>query len=180
MIVVAIDPSLTQTAVVLGTSPADYVVSLHQSKPLGDTVAHRVRRYDALVHGIMTQIEQHAGKPAVQDVRIFVESYAYGAKCAREILGEFGGILRWHLVDYDQQLSEVPILSLKKFTTGKGAGKKDHMMMHCLKNWGFESLSSDHCDAYSLFRFGLCVIGLDEPKNAIQREVVSKFITKEF
>ena len=182
MIVIGVDPSLTQTALVIGTSPTDFRVSFHRSKPLGDTVRHRVQRYDNLVASVRKEIELATINVPFVDInqnefnpcRIFVESYAYGAKINREILGEFGGILRWNLVDFDKDLAEVPILSLKKFTTGKGAGQKDQMQMFCLKNWGYQPANNDECDAYCLYRLGLCVCGLDEPTNQAQREVVAK------
>ncbi len=126
----------------------------------------------------MRTVADNCGGSDYPDCRIFIESYAYGAKCAREILGEFGGILRWHLVDYDAELIEVPILTLKRFTTGKGSGQKDGMRMHAYKTWGYESQNNDDCDAFCLYQFGLCVCGIGEPRNAIQREVVAKTVAK--
>ena len=174
MIVCGVDPSLTQTAVVIGTSPTDFRVSFHRSKPLGDRVCHRVARYDSLVASVMKSINDVRDEALGVTIKVFVEGYAYGAKMNREILGEFGGILRWHLVDIDAGLEEIAPMMLKKFATGKGAGKKDQMMMHVQKNWGYEAKTSDDCDAYSLFRLGLCVCNLDQPANQTQREVVGK------
>ena len=178
MIVIAIDPSLTQTAVAIGRSPADVRVSLHCSKSLGQDAGQRVRRYEALVANIMDGIRDSLSaldRTSGEDIRIFIEGYAFGAKCGREVLGEFGGLIRWHLVDLDRDLVEVQPMSLKKFTTGKGAGQKDQMMMHALRNWGYQSANSDACDAYSLFRLGLVVLAVEQPQNAIQREVAKKF-----
>lgn len=168
MIVCGIDPSLSQTAVVIGSGPQSYVVHTFKSKPLGGSAADRVRRYDILVSDIMQVI--HASKPD----RIFIENYAFGAKMAREVLGEFGGILRWHLVDVDPQLCEVSPLGLKKFVTGKGAGQKEQMMLGVFRNWGFEPRGNDEADAYGLWRLGRCVCGLEEPSNQSQREAVQK------
>lgn len=168
MIVCGIDPSLSQTAVVVGSGPKDFKVFGHCSKPLGDSAAARVNRYDRLVSEIMQTIE------ATAPDRIFIEGYAFGAKMKREVLGEFGGILRWHLVTIDPQLCEVSPLGLKKFVTGKGAGQKEQMMLGVFRNWGYEPSGNDDADAYGLWRLGLCVCGLDEPTNQAQREAVAK------
>lgn len=168
MIVAGIDPSLTQTAVVIGSGPQDFKVFGHRSKPIGDSAGDRVKRYDRLVSEIMETIS--ANKPD----RIFIEGYAFGAKMAREVLGEFGGILRWHLIEVDPLLCEVSPLGLKKFVTGKGAGQKEQMMLSVFRNWGYEPRGNDDADAYGLWRLGLCVCGLDEPKNLAQREVIVK------
>ncbi len=170
MIVCGIDPSLSQTSVVIGSGPLDFKVYNHRSKPIGDSPAARVARYDRLVSEIMKTIETH--KPD----RIFLEGYAFGAKMKREVLGEFGGILRWHLVAIDPLLCEVSPLGLKKFVTGKGAGQKEQMMLGVFRNWGYEPSGNDDADAYGLWRLGLCVCGLDQPANQAQREAVSKVI----
>lgn len=182
MIVIGIDPSLTQTAVVIGTSPTDFKVTFHKSKPLGDTVRHRVQRYDNLVASVMRVIEKATiNSPFVginQDeflpCRIFLENYAFGCKWDQHALAELGGLIRWHLVDRDPDLCEVAPASLKRFVTGKGTAKKEMMLMHVQKQWGYESQNSDDCDAFGLYRLGLCVCGLDEPKNQAQRDVVGK------
>jgi crossover junction endodeoxyribonuclease RuvC len=49
--------------------------------------------------------------------------------------------------------------SLKKFITGSGKGDKDMMMMSVYKNYGFEAMDNNECDAYSLAVCGLGVIG---------------------
>lgn len=168
MIVAGIDPSLSQTAVVLGSGPQDFKVFNFSSKPLGTSPGARVARYDGLVARIMATISEH------QPERIFIEGYAFGAKMAREVLGEFGGILRWHLVEIDPLLTEVSPMGLKKFVTGKGAGQKDQMMLGVFRNWGYEPRGNDDADAYGLWRLGRCVCGLDEPSNQAQREAVEK------
>lgn len=174
MIVIGIDPSLSCTAVVMGRSTDEIHTCLFSSKPIGASASDRCARYDKLVASIMAAIR---GFPKVEDgepVRIFLEGYSFGSKFARETLGEFGGILRWHLVDIDQDLIEVQPTTLKKFVTGKGGAKKEQMMLRCQMNWGYEASGNDDADAYGLFRLGCCVCGLDEPTNQAQREVVEK------
>lgn len=175
MLVVGIDPSLSKTAVVIGSGPTDFKVFLHTSKPLGDSAAARVGRYDKLVAEIMQSLHV-VGEG--YGVRIFLENYSFNSKFGGEHLGEYGGLLRWHLVDHDPQLTEVAPATLKKFVTGKGVGQKEQVMLSVFKNWGYEPRGNDDADAYGLFRLGLCVCGLDEPKNQAQRECVAKVSVK--
>ena len=173
MIVIGIDPSLSCTAMVMGRSPDSVSLTLHKSKPLGASAAERCARYDDLVAGIVRAIKSH-GIYESEVVRVFLEGYSFGSKFARETLGEFGGILRWHLVDFDNDLVEVQPTSLKKFVTGKGGAKKEMMMLKCQTLFGYEPQGNDDADAYGLFRLGCCVCGLAEPMNQAQREVVEK------
>lgn len=168
MIVCGIDPSLSQTAVVIGSGPKDFKVFSFKSKPLGASPASRVARYDGLVARIMAAI--NANRPD----RIFIEGYAFGAKMAREVLGEFGGVLRWHLVEIDPLLTEISPMGLKKFVTGKGAGQKDQMMLGVFRNWGYEPSGNDDADAFGLWKMGLCICGQEQPTNQAQREAVAK------
>lgn len=172
MIVCGIDPSLSQTAVVIGSGPSDFKVFNHKSKPLGASPASRVARYDALVAEIMVSIRTNRPE------RIFIEGYAFGSKMSREVLGEFGGILRWHLVEIDPLLTEISPMGLKKFVTGKGAGQKDQMMLGVYRNWGYEPHGNDDADAFGLWKMGLCICGQEEPTNQAQREAVAKVLLK--
>lgn len=175
LLIVGIDPSLAQTAMVIGTSPTDFLVTLHKTKPLGDRVSDRVERYAEQVHSLVAALDAYAERREAGSIRlrIFLEGYAFGCKHT-ERLCEFGGLLRWHLVDHDPELVEVAPGSLKKFVAGKGSAPKDMMLMHCLKQWGYEAQGNDDADAYGLFRLGLCACGLDEPRNNAQREVIEK------
>ena len=59
MIIVGIDPSLSQTAMVVGGSPTSFKVSWHSSKKLGDTAHDRVTRYERLVAEIVAAIKAY-------------------------------------------------------------------------------------------------------------------------
>lgn len=170
MVVIGIDPSLSNTAIVVGTGPKDFKVFTAKSKPLGDSAPARVCRYDKLVSDVVKAITESFPEPC----RIFLEGYSYNSKFGGEMLGEYGGILRWHLADLDPRLTEVAPGTLKKFVTGLGSTKKEQVMLSVFKNWGYEPRGNDDADAYGLFRLGLCVCGLDEPRNQAQRECVEK------
>ena len=45
--------------------------------------------------------------------------------------------------------------TLKKFITGSGAAKKEHMLLNIYKKWGIEFKDNNLADAYSLARLAL-------------------------
>ena len=123
--VVGIDPSLTGTAVVIGDG-ALWKLGEFSSKNAGDDVRSRVARYDALVAGVVKFIEEHGPVAA-----IFIEGYSFGSNMpGKNGTVEFGGILRWHLVDLAPRVYEVAPATLKKFVTGKGNAPKNTMLAH--------------------------------------------------
>ena len=180
MIVCGVDPSLSQTAIVIGTGLNDMAVYLCRTKPLGDTCMQRTTRYDQLVSEVVRCISGYPGVTNGADVHIFLEGYSFNSKFGGEKLGEYGGILRWHLVEFDTTLTEVSPATLKKFVTGKGGAKKEMMMLKVNTTWGYEPRGNDDADAYGLWRLGRCCCGLDEPKNAAQREAVATVMGNSF
>ena len=169
--VLAIDPSLTSTGVCWGSDPHDWEVMVCKSKPLGKNVAERVRRYE----GLFSQINQIC--MTSQPVMIFIEAYAYGANTGSQMyLGEFGGILRWHLDYHSKHIYEVAPSTLKKFVTGKGNAKKEHMLAHVYHQWGRLFDTSDEADAFGLYQMALCAAGRSTPTNKAQRESVAKVL----
>ena len=172
MLIVGIDPSLSQTAMVIGSSASEFSVTLHKTKCQGDAVADRCRRYEVLVADVMRVLDPL--RQAGETIRIFLEGYSFNSKFGGERLGEYGGILRWHLVDCDPLLTEVAPASLKKFVVGKGGAKKEMMLLKCFANWQYEAKGNDDADAFGLFRLGLCACGVDAPQNVAQREVLAK------
>lgn len=174
MLVIGIDPSLVCTSI---ATCCDGDVLMHRATSKSakdDSCLARLKRYEGLVSQVVDVVMATKALSGDVPCRIFIEGYSFGSKFARETLGEFGGLLRFYLLDHDPELVEVPPTTLKKFATGKGNAKKEQVMQSVLKNWGYESASNDDADAYALCRLGMCVCGLDEPKNVVQRAVVAQ------
>ena len=172
-VICGIDASLTGTAVCIGDR-VRWEVKRFPSKPNGDAVCGRISRIESVVTQVVSFLEMH--KPAA----IFLENYAFGSKFGRETLGELGGVLRWHLLDFTPDtLFEVAPQCLKKFITGKGAGQKDQVQAHIQRQWGEIFPTNDHADAFALYRLGLCACGLAPMTNQAQREAVEKVVGKE-
>lgn len=170
MIVLGIDPSLTGTALVWGESPAAFERRTFGSKPLGDDVTARVRRLEQLVAQVDQQVR------AIGPSLILIEHYSFGSRCGGEYLGEYGGLLRWHLLDHTPNVFEVAPLTLKKFATGKGAGKKEQVIAHITSRYGVILNSNDEYDAFALYQMALVAAGIAEAQNVPQRESVAKVV----
>lgn len=170
MSIIAIDPSLTNTAVVVG-DVSDYRLKTFSSGNIGNDVAGRIARYDALVASIMEWI----GEPDAD--AIYIEGYSFGSKGgALSSICEYGGILRWHLDELSDRIFEVAPSTLKKFCTGKGDGNKDMVAAHLSRRWNVMFHDNDSFDAFGLYRLGLVAEGLAEPDNQAQREAANKVL----
>lgn len=174
MTIIAIDPSLTGTAVCRGDA-RDYEIATFGSKNEGDRVADRIARYDELIDRIVTWLSDQTHYDA-----IYMEAYSYGSNDARaKFSAEYGGLLRWHLVDLvadADRVFEVAPMTLKKFCTGKGAGGKDMVIAHLARRYNVVLKSNDEYDAFGLHRLGLVAEGLVEPDNQAQREAADKVL----
>lgn len=168
--ILAIDPSLTNTAMFYGHDGA-HDGATFGSKNIGDGVAARIERYDEFISRMMEWIGDR--KPTA----IYIEAYSYGSNDARaKFSAEYGGILRWHLAELTVRIFEVAPMTLKKFCTGKGAGGKDLVAAHLAKRWGVMFKTNDEFDAFGLFRLGLVAEGLAEPDNQAQREAADRVL----
>lgn len=172
MIVCGIDPSLVRTAVCLSansSSYSDFAVKCFTSKSRGKDARSRLARCEDLVGRICDWIELN--QPDV----ICLEGYSYGSQGATIDLAEFGGILRWNLLDVigdDGLLYEVAPGTLKKFATGKGNAPKDQMGAHVAKRYGHVFNGDDEVDAFALWELGMCLVHHERCANAIQYECV--------
>ena len=170
-IICGIDPSVTGTGIAIGNGKRWSVTRFPGGDSDGKAIPARFGRYEKILAEIIPHLE--ALKPAV----IFLEDYAYGS--ATSYTFEFGAMLRWHLIDVTQAIHCVAPSTLKKFAIGKGAGDKEVMADAINREWGQVFPTSDHADAFALYRLGLCACGLAPMANQAQREAVEKVVGKE-
>lgn len=168
--ILAIDPSLTGTALVWGESPDKYKQLSVGSKPLGPTAVDRVERYNLMIAHIMDRLTGSCIDA------VYIEGYSMGSKgMAITSICEYGGILRSRLVNGGfKPVYEVAPPTLKKFATGKGNSPKDLVAAHLTKRYGVLLESNDEYDAFGIYQLGLMCEGVTEPQNAAQREAVAK------
>lgn len=161
--VIGIDPSLTHTAGfhAMGAFDADAPLASTAALELrGFAVqsapkehAHPIERLAALRDRLRTELVLCAD--ALAPGLCFVEGYAFGAKCAREQLGEWGGQVRLLAYELGWSVVVVPPSSLKAFVCGKGNAPKEQMMLQIYKRWGYEASENNSADAYALLQLGL-------------------------
>lgn len=165
MMILAIDPSLTSTAAFIGRDSLDWKRNCFYSQNVGDDAWHRVSRYNDLVARIAGWVDP------IMPSAVYIEAYSFGSNDARsKFSAEYGGLLRAYLATLTDRIFEVAPTTLKKFCTGKGAGKKEMVIGHLMKNYGVEFGSNDEFDAYGLYRLGLVAEGICGPANQAQRE----------
>ncbi len=153
MKILAIDPSLTNTACVFGDE-SGYAVKCFPSTPHGSSVFARMDRCREVRIDLEDWIEEQRKKSTTfQRIAIYIEGYSFGSKGAAVTqIAEFGGVLRYFFSQYSSKVYEVAPTTLKKFCTGKGAGKKEMVIAHLMKRYDVEFKTNDEFDAYGLYR----------------------------
>lgn len=106
----------------------------------------------------------------VQPTTILLEGYAHSAKFGREKMGELGGHIKWLLWREGLNPIIVPPATLKSFVCNSGGAKKEAMMMHTLRRWGYEAKNNDLCDAYGLSRLGLELLKTNKATEAMRKK----------
>lgn len=152
--VIGIDPSIAGTCVCLGSGPKSYRMMKFPSKPSGHSLRARVTRIEDTVARVMKWIGEAPELATHPYPILMIEGYSFGSKQGGEYLAEYGGLLRFHLVD-DFDAYEVAPTQLKKYITGKGSGKKELMIANLAQKYGAIFDSNDHYDAYGLFLMAL-------------------------
>src|SRR5690242_3994760 len=95
----------------------------------------RFDRYSHVVQGVIEFVPANIAEFKA----VFIEGYSGGVKGAAQIqLPELGGLLRHRLRSvFNVPIYEVPPMTLKKATTGKGNADKTAMAMAVYKRWAF-------------------------------------------
>jgi len=164
-LVAGIDPSLTNTAVVIGGG-SKYECKTFSSQPSGKDVASRIHRVSALVDGIVEFVRDNAVEV------VCLEGYSYGSNMpGHHTIVEYGGLLRYKLLPHCA-IYEVAPTTLKKFATGKGSGKKIGMVSCLARRYGVDFRSDDEYDAFGLYLLAMGVAGSAEPENQAQAQAI--------
>jgi Holliday junction resolvasome RuvABC endonuclease subunit len=171
--VLGLDPSLTHTAGfhALGHPTALELRSFAiTSKP--KDYAHPIARLRALRDALAAELARCSTEHAPGYV--FVEGYAFGAKCSREQMGEWGGLVRLLAHEAGWTLVVVPPNTLKAYVTDKGLAPKEQMILGCFKRWGYSALNNNDCDAHCLMRLGVDYLSPREGLAKRTQELIAK------
>lgn len=178
MLVVGIDPSLTNTGVVILDDKGELKSQkLFHSKPQ----PNRIKRIDKLLGDVFCFIIDNINHHA--PILFGLEGYSYGSQHFAHQLGELGGILRYKLYisNWYNTVEYAPTM-VKKFTTGKGNAKKDLILLNVFKKYGYETDSPDIADAYAIAKLRLAHYQIEKGIKALvnylvyEREVLKKII----
>lgn len=154
--VLAIDPSLTSTGVVLGSR-----------KPTIDLWKPGERRGPERLKWFFnrtTKIISH-WEPAV----VAIEGYAYRAKDSHaHSLGELGGVIRLACARTSTPLLVVPPGNIKKFATGKGNANKQLVLTEAVRRLDYEGHSDDEADALWLWHLAQAWLNDGTPLDGVK------------
>lgn len=158
-IVIGLDPSLTGFGLcILDTATGEIRTKRVSTEAEGVEVQKRFGRY----FKILDEVLQFAALAPETVAGVFLEGYAYAAKGRATVsLGEFGGLLRYNLLElYGEKLHEVSPSAAKKFATGRGQCKPFELCVSIAKKLDREFPSEDEYTAVALALFGSQQLGL--------------------
>lgn len=174
--IVGIDPSLSNTAVCSGSTADNWEIKCFKSAPIqaeaGKKVHARVER--------LTQVAKEIGEylETLGSIsEIYIEGYSMSSPFNREALAEFGFAIRCELIKHAPLVFEVTPTQLKKFTTGKGGGKKDLMLQHVAIKIGRPLETNDEVDAWALWRLGMSASYRIPVKNQVELDVIAGMLS---
>lgn len=160
--IIAIDPSLTSTAVAHGTEKLP-LLTMWRPKAKG---AERLNEFYDLV-------DEHMPYDT-RDVAVYIEGYSFSSRHSQaHALGELGGVLRLAYHRLSVPVTEVPPSTLKKFATGKGNASKAAMVSAVASRTGLEFDTDDAADALALYCLGRELRGLEHPMGQLPKTHLS-------
>jgi Holliday junction resolvasome RuvABC endonuclease subunit len=163
--ILGIDPSLSCTALVfLGGEMGDRRATI-STKPAA--FASQTARLDFM----RCALRDHVATRRPPELAV-VEGYAFGAKINREVLGEWGGLLRLTLYRSGVPFVVVPPATLKAFVTGAGNAEKSLVLREVFRRWGYEAADDNDADAYGLAQLGRVFLG--GATNERERKAIAK------
>lgn len=179
MISVGLDLSLTHTGYAILSQDGVVLASgVIKSKPCGSTHLAETKRIVNIVEEAVQKIDDF--KEEGEGILVSIEGLAFMAKGTSLVqLAGLNYLTRILCAQFDWPFIIVAPSTLKKFATGSGKGDKDMMMMAVYKNYGFESIDNNECDAYALAVTGLAVLGNPlKPLLKPQQEVIKLLKTQ--
>lgn len=169
---VGLDPSLSSTGLCVITPAGEIKTELIRSLPMGGSPEDRVGRYSRLLSQLRFRLNLHnvsAGSVVV------VEHYAFAAKFGKVFdRCEFGGLLRYQLINDGYRVVEIEPTVLKKYATGKGRADKAEVVSVASLVVGRPISSDDEADAINAAHVAAALVGLRVPSNKYQRDTVAK------
>ena len=148
VVVLGIDPSLTETGLCFYTVSGKYVFETIKGKKL-----RGVERLSFFRDSFSKSIRQY------NPVFAIIENYAYatGHSGKPYTTGELGGVLRLALYDSKVLFDVVAPPSVKKYCTGSGRADKNVILKEVYRRWGVDVVSDDLADAFVIAKIAEAV-----------------------
>ena len=151
MITIGIDPSLTNTGIV--------VLSDHPYGDLQDNWIIQPKTAGVLrlfeIRGeLIKLLDRMAGEGESPADLVVIEGYAFARPNQAHQIGELGGMIRMLMTARGENWIEVAPSALKKFATGKGNAPKELILQQVYKRWGVEFDDNNLADAFTLAKVG--------------------------
>lgn len=146
MLYVGVDPSITNTGMVLLDEVGKPVKWYNGNLPNAKN-REPIHRYSMICHGLCATLPWDAPEFVVG-----YEDYSFGSTHRAFALAEFGGILKYSLLNAGAKMINLfaPMWN-KKFATGDGTADKQRMIAKAIEECPeFAGETSDVCDAYFL------------------------------
>lgn len=167
---VGIDPSMANTAVAVANEYSMFEVRCFPTRSCGRGVAERIKRFESISSAVFRFLR------SFDPVVLCIEGYSHGSTDAAT-LGEFGGILRSRLTLLDHvTIFDVAPTTLKKFVTGRGAGKKAGVIGALAKEFQVSFKSDDEYDAFGLALMAQCIGSQKDPGNLPRRQAIATVV----
>lgn len=176
MVTVGLDLSLAKTGYTVMCDGVVKFSGIIKSQPSGDKHIDELKRLIKIVDQIEVMTFQ-IGKPDI----VAIENLAFMARNTTALtqLAGLSYFVRQMLLDNNIPFLMVAPLTLKKFVTGKGKGDKSLMLMTVYKDYGFESLDDNVCDAFGLAALSMAVLGSPILKPGVPQIEVIELIKKQ-
>lgn len=106
---------------------------------------------------------------------VCIEGYSFNSPYRVVQMVEIGTLIRFKLRKKYGFIDVAPN-TLKKFATGVGKGKKEAVLLHAYKAWGYENSSNNVVDGYVLARIAQAIVrgGESNARNEIALSLMSK------
>lgn len=153
MIFVGVDPSITNTGVVMLAEDGE-VIDVFNSKTIKHSNNNDYIKLKTIANAVVNIIAVRGST----EVQICYEDYSFSSVNRTYRLGELGGVLRSELVAAFGNIHLVAPRLLKKFAVNTGSADKPEIIKAAteesqyLKDLPAKQLTSDICDAYFLAR----------------------------
>ena len=145
-VVIGIDQSLTGFAIaaVSVELPTRHITWVYKSPYKGTQRLVDIQRF---IQETFTWLKKNKN-----DIKEIAMEGTVLASHSALVLGELAATVKLFLWALKIRPLQIPPMTLKKYTTGKGNAKKQEMLLHIYKHWGIEFDNDNAADAYSLGR----------------------------